>query len=103
MFWPIRNTAWAKLRRKAAFAQCSLCRSCARGSPLAFSTCYAQAYGRLRTSKAGRDLRRSGGDRHRECTVVRRNPGEESAAGGGKPEQVAIPLKHEPRATNTAQ
>jgi hypothetical protein len=53
--------------------------------------------------RAGHHLRRPSCDRHRERTVVRRNPGEKSAAGGGKPEQVAVSLKHEPRAAHAAQ
>ena len=41
--------------------------------------------------RVGRDIRGPGSHRHRERPVIRRNPGQEPAA--GKPEQVAVPLK----------
>jgi putative methionine-R-sulfoxide reductase with GAF domain len=41
--------------------------------------------------------RRSGGDRDRERALVRRGPGQEPAAGRGQPEQVAVPVQHEPK------
>ncbi len=42
-------------------------------------------------------------DRHRERAAVRRNPGQEPAARGGQPAQVAVPRQHEPRAAHAAQ
>ena len=53
--------------------------------------------------RAGRDLRRPGGDRDRERAAVRRNPGQEPAARRGQPAQVAVPRQHEPRAAHAAQ
>ena len=43
------------------------------------------------------DLRRPGGDRHRERPPVRRNPGQEPPARGSQQAQVAVPRQHEPR------
>ena len=53
--------------------------------------------------RAGRDLRRPGGDRDRERAAVRRNPGQEPPARRGEPAQVAVPRQHEPRAAHAAQ
>ncbi len=53
--------------------------------------------------RAGHDLRRPGGHRHRERAPVRRNPGEEPSARGGEQAQVAVPRQHEPRAAHAAQ
>ena len=38
-----------------------------------------------------------------ECETVRRNPGQEPSAGRSQPEQIAVPLQHEPRAAHPAE
>ena len=48
-------------------------------------------------------LRRPGGDRHRERATVRGDPGQEPAARGGEPAQIAVPRQYEPRAAHAAQ
>jgi GAF domain-containing protein len=53
--------------------------------------------------RVGHHLRRPGCDCHRECTAVRRNPGQEPTTCRGEPAQVAVSGQYEPRATHAAQ
>ena len=56
-----------------------------------------------KADRTGRDLRRPGGDRHRERAAVRRNPGQEPPARGSEQAQVAVPRQYEPRAAHAAE
>jgi GAF domain-containing protein len=46
--------------------------------------------------QVGLNLRRPGGDRHRECSAIRRNPGQEPATRSRQPAQIAVPRQYEP-------
>ena len=106
MSWPIRNTRWTEaLGVGQAFAPCSAFRCCAKESDrrVIALTRSTRAAVHRQADRAGHDLRRPGGDRDRERAAVRRNPGQEPPARGGKPAQVAVPRQHEPRAAHAAQ
>ena len=91
--------------RSAASAPCSAFRCCARATPIgviALTRTDGAPFHR-QADRAGLDLRRPGGDRHRERPPVRRDPGQEPPARRGERAQVALPRQHEPRAAHAAQ
>ena len=85
-------------------APCSASRCCAKEYDR--RSCLASQGGtpiHREADRAGPNLRRPGGDRDRERTAVRRDPGQEPPARRGEPAQVAVPRQHEPRAAHPAQ